>query len=95
MGQTNQFVYKKLSFSDKFRRAINFIRYCLHGDISIVEMLKIWNGPFLSYLLFPLSFGPSLLLALNDYRRGVVVKTHLEFKKASQNVQVTHEVLKG
>ena len=62
----------------RLRRLVKFIRYSLHGEITLSDARALWrnNSSSLSYLLmFP--FG--LLLALKDCIQGKVRYSHREF----------------
>jgi glycosyltransferase involved in cell wall biosynthesis len=73
---------------DKFWDTINFIRYSIHGDISMINAINMWNKNT-SFLYFLSSIPFAVLLAIKDITQGKVRKTHLEFLSASKSVEVS------
>jgi len=74
-------------------RAINYIRYCTHGEIGFYEAMKIWRAEILSILGFLVITPVSLSLALKDQAQGKVRKTHREFLVALQSVEIDVRIL--
>ena len=84
--------YNSLSYFSKLLLVINYLRYCIHGNISIIRALNLWvvlkQKKFLS-VLYPLSF----LLCLRDIFFGKVEKTHKEFDHNISIAKITKESL--
>lgn len=74
-------------------RAINYLRYCIHGDISFLQALTIWGASTNERLLFTTLLPFSGILALKDKLQGKVVKTHREFSYAQAKVKIKTEKL--
>lgn len=74
-------------------KLINYFRYCIHGEISIKEALRMWGtarGNLASALIvLPLSF----LLAIKDEIQGTVRKTHRNFIDADKVVKISVQYL--
>ena len=73
-------------------RLVNFIRYCLHGEIGYRPALALWGNnspPLLLWLAAPVGG----LLALKDRWQGKVVKTHRAFLAARESASLTVERL--
>ena len=78
-------------WTDRLWDIITFIRYCLHGEIGLVEGIQLWgkNTPAsLIVLLIPFAS----LLAVKDVLQGKVKKTHREFERARKSVVITVEI---
>lgn len=75
-------------------RLITYFRYCVHGDISIKDALRMWGrtrGHAIGALtVFPLAY----LLSIKDAIQGKVRKTHREYLKAEKVAVITIEQLK-
>lgn len=69
-------------------RAINYIRYCFHGEINFIEAMRIWRGGIGSTLGFVVIAPFSVLLAIKDQIQGKVRKTHREFLAAERAVEI-------
>jgi glycosyltransferase involved in cell wall biosynthesis len=71
---------------------INFIRYSIHGDLSISEARKLWGdnpGVLLYWIVLPLAYA----FAIKDQLQGKVRKTHLQFLAATNSARLEVEVL--
>jgi glycosyltransferase involved in cell wall biosynthesis len=80
------------SFKISSWRTINFIRYCLHGEISMQEMVQLWrNNTSIFAILMAYPF--SILLCLKDYFQGKVRLTHREFLEAKNKAIFTIDLL--
>jgi glycosyltransferase involved in cell wall biosynthesis len=80
------------SWKTRAWRLITFIRYSLHGEISLGEALRMWGhntGWFVFWLACPLAFA----LAAKDRLQGKVRRTHREFLAAHETSALTVEVL--
>lgn len=75
------------SFFYKLTSTTNFLRYCMHGDISLLHSLRLWkdNTP-LSFLF--LMIPGAMALVLKDRLLGKVVKTHIDFDKNIHNSKI-------
>ena len=67
---------------------INFIRYSIHGEISLSNALKLWGKNSIR-LYFYLAFPFALALAIKDRLHGKVRKTHRDFFSAQKSVKIT------
>jgi hypothetical protein len=73
-------------------RLITFIRYSLHGELTLGEARQLWgdNSSTLQYFLaFPLAFS----LAVKDRWQGKVRLTHREFMAAQRDARLIVERL--
>jgi glycosyltransferase involved in cell wall biosynthesis len=59
---------------------ITYHRYCIHGDIEIIEARNLWVTNVNLFLWF-ISYTVGILLAIKDSIQGKVVKTHIEYDK--------------
>lgn len=91
---TQKYQKKLLPLWARIQRTINYIRYCVHGEINYVEAIKMWQGGILTILGFLAITPISLLLALKDKIQGKVRKTHREFLVAKQSVQIDIRALR-
>ena len=64
--------------------AINFLRYSIHGDLSLLHSMSLWKGNTSSFFLFLMIPG-AMILAFKDMLLGKVVKTHIDFEKNIQS----------
>jgi len=90
-GTINIEQFEEMQILLKLQNVINYFRYCIHGDISLFQALKIWrvlNEKKRFLILYPLS----LLIALFDLSRKKVVKTHIEFEnnKNKADIKIQH-----
>lgn len=69
-------------------QVITFIRYSLHGEIGLVEALRLW-GKNSSRMALLFAFPLACLLAVKDRLQGKVIKTHRQFMAASDTVKIT------
>jgi glycosyltransferase involved in cell wall biosynthesis len=60
-------------------RLLTFVRYSIHGDLSLLQQMRVWKG---SRLLVIALWPSAALLAASDRLRGTVRKTHIDFDKA-------------
>ncbi|HUF09419.1 MAG TPA: glycosyltransferase family A protein [Rhodothermales bacterium] len=73
-------------------RLVTFIRYCTHGELSILEAFRLWRGNS-GALAFWLAVPAGKLLAAADALQGKVDKTHREFLSAKDKVEIRLERL--
>jgi glycosyltransferase involved in cell wall biosynthesis len=73
-------------------RLITFIRYCLHGDVTLGQAKELW-GSNSNHLSFYLALPLALVFALKDRLQGKVKKTHLEFLESQAIAHFTTEIL--
>ena len=73
---------------------ITFLRYCIHGDISVLEVINMWReaGGNAALLLF--FYPAACLLAMKDEFQSKVRKTHLQYLQAAKFVKISVEELK-
>jgi len=77
----------------RLRRAINYLRYCKHGEIPFVQALRLWQAKWADVLVLIAILPVSELLALKDRLQGKVRKTHREFLAAQTKVKIETERL--
>jgi hypothetical protein len=73
-------------------RLIIYIRYCMHGDVTLSHAREMW-GSNSSWLTFSLAVPIAWFLGVKDHLQGKVNKTHLEFFEAQKKARFTAEVL--
>jgi glycosyltransferase involved in cell wall biosynthesis len=91
---TQKYQKELLPLRERIQRAINYIRYCIHGEMDYIEAIKMWRGGILTNLGFLVITPISISLALKDQIQGKVRKTHREFLAAKQSVQIDIRVLR-
>jgi hypothetical protein len=94
LATTSKYLNELLPLRARIWRAINYIRYCTHGEINYLEAIKIWDGGVLSILGFLAVTPISLSLALKDQIQGKVNKTHREFLAAKKSVKIDIQILR-
>jgi glycosyltransferase involved in cell wall biosynthesis len=72
-----------------FWKLITFIRYSLHGEIGIMDQMRLWGNNSLHKILL-LLWPIALLLVLRDQLRGKVRYTHRDFIAASEMVSISY-----
>ena len=92
---TKRFIWNDLGFKDRIQRMVNYIRYCIHGEIGTGEAVALWKAGIAIKLVFLLIFPFALLFAFNDIRKGKVRKTHRQFSVANNAVSMDYKVLKS
>lgn len=95
MAISNPHVEPFLSPRSRMVRALNFLRYSIHGEIRFPEALRLWNGGPAGKLGLYAAYPLAMLLAARDKAQKKVRRTHREFLRAAEAVQVHHEVLSG
>jgi len=73
-------------------RLITFIRYSLHGELTLAEARRLWGGNT-SSLGYVLAFPFAFCLAVKDRWQGKVRLTHREFMTAQASARLTVECL--
>jgi glycosyltransferase involved in cell wall biosynthesis len=73
---------------------VNYLRYCLHGEISFKQSILNWEPNWFECVLLLVSWPLSVALALKDQIQGKVLKTHREFLVAKDMADIKLEVLK-
>lgn len=79
LTQTKQYAINYLSVFSRLKRAINYLRYCRHGEIPFKLALNLWDANRLEALMFVFLFPVSSLLAFKDRAEGKVKRTHRDF----------------
>lgn len=95
LGGDYQYVKGGLGMRGELMRAVNFIRYCAHGDIGFGTASRIWSGSFVSNCMLLLGAFPAFLLVMRDRWRGVVEKTHIEFERNRKVVRFSRKEWNG
>lgn len=78
---------KPISKAERLRRLVNYLRYCIHGDIGFKQAMGLWSAKPHQILQFLLLLPFSALLALKDQLQGKVRKTHMEFEVAAKRAK--------
>jgi glycosyltransferase involved in cell wall biosynthesis len=73
---------------EKIKNIINYIRYAIHGEMSIKEILEIWGDNSKSYVLI-LCLPLSIMLVIKDLLQQKVVKTHREYVESLEKLIIT------
>jgi glycosyltransferase involved in cell wall biosynthesis len=87
MAITHRYISDLLTPPLRLRRMINFLRYCIHGDVGFRSALQLWNPSTMEKIIFVSLMPFSILIALKDRLQGKVVKTHHGFELANASVQ--------
>ena len=90
---TRRFAKEQMSITERLVRIVNFGRYSIHGDIPVIQALRLWrnNAGAVSAVIAMLPC--SLLLCVKDRFQKKVEKTHMEYEKALNVVEIDFEVL--
>ena len=93
LALTKDSAQKRLSRKGRVFRSINYIRYCLHGEVSVREALRNWGGGLPEFfgllVLSPLALG----LAFKDQLAGKVRWTHREFLDAQRSARIESRIV--
>jgi glycosyltransferase involved in cell wall biosynthesis len=76
------------SRKEKAKELINFLRFSIHGEISIKQIMKLWGNNSKKYAVL-CSIPIALILAIIDMAKGKVVKTHREYNFSLKNLIIT------
>jgi glycosyltransferase involved in cell wall biosynthesis len=79
-------------FSPRFWRTIKYLRYCVHGELSFQESVRLWNEDGRTLILL-LCLPFALALVAKDRLEGKVRRTHREFARAIEHAEFTIEHL--
>lgn len=81
--------YYPRSLKSRLWELVTYIRYSLHGEISLRSQMRMW-GDNSSSSLFLLLWPMGCLFALKDQLQRKVRKTHREFLAATLSVKITY-----
>lgn len=95
LGRNYPYVKKNMNIRGELLRSVNFVRYCIHGEVSFSSAVRNWLGSPVSHAMLVLGFLPAMLLSVRDKLRGVVDKTHIEFEANRHRVTVTNKISGG
>lgn len=90
---TNPYVAPYLNRKEQLRRAVNYLRYSRHGEISLGEAFRLWQADKWQISLLLALWPTAQALALKDQLQGKVRKTHREFLAAQAVATITIEKL--
>jgi len=93
MAATKPYVLPFLNLEERLKRAVNYLRYCRHGDIPLREALQLWRADEREIAYFIALWPLAQTLALKDQLQGKVRKTHLDFLAAQAVATITTERL--
>ncbi len=68
--------------------AINYLRYCRHGEINFREAMALWRVGPMDLLKFIAVLPVSELLSMKDRLQGKVRRTHRDFLEARNHVKI-------
>lgn len=77
------------NIKDRIWRFITYLRYCIHGDITLTHALEMWAGGMNAILAALFALPIASALALKDYAQGKVKKTHRDFLRAQHEAVTT------
>jgi glycosyltransferase involved in cell wall biosynthesis len=90
---TKKIDFPYLHHKERLTKAINFLRYCWHGEISFDEVFQLWTGNKLEVVVLLLLWPYAFALAIKDELQGKVRKTHRDFLEAQGKAIITRERL--
>ncbi|MEO1903428.1 MAG: glycosyltransferase family 2 protein [Alcanivorax sp.] len=90
---TKPYVAPFLDHKERLKRAVNYLRYSKHGEISMRETIQLWQADRFEIALLLSLWPVALALALKDELQGKVRKTHRDFRAAQAVATVTKERL--
>lgn len=93
MAITKDYLKKELNIKNKLLRMVNYIRYCVHGEININEALRVWPVDIFSMAVFFFLFPAAYSLVIKDRLQGKVRMTHREYLLARDVVKIDCQVL--
>lgn len=73
---------------EKIKNIVNYIRYAIHGEMSVKEIFEIWGDNSKSYILI-LCLPLSIILVIKDILQRKVVKTHREYAESLEKLIIT------
>jgi len=73
-------------------RLITYIRYCIHGEINIVDAWRMWGVKGIEMMHVFIVFPLAIILSIKDQIQGKVRKTHRNYLKAEKEVQIKVEM---
>ena len=93
MAVTKPYVSPLVTRKERLRQAVNYLRYCRHGEISLRAAFHLWQSNGREMALFLALWPTAQALALKDQLQGKVRKTHRDFLAAQAVATVTTERL--
>jgi len=90
---TNPHLAPFLNQKERLKRAVNYLRYSRHGEISLRDAFRLWQADVREIALFLVLWPAAQALALKDQLQGKVRKTHRDFLAAQATVTITTERL--
>lgn len=87
-GTVTEKKFSDLSLIQRIKCVLNYFRYSIHGDIDILNAIKLWsvlNNRSYLICIYPISY----FLGLFDLIRNKVEKTHLEFDHNKDIASIT------
>lgn len=91
MAVTKPYISHFLTPKDRLKRAVNYLRYCRHAEISLRTAFQLWQASGREMALFLALWPVAQALALKDQLQGKVRKTHRDFLAAQAVATVTTE----
>jgi len=77
----------------QIKQAVNYMRYCRHGEIPLLQALTLWRASGRNIFLLLAVWPASQALAIKDQLQGKVRKTHRDFLAAQAVVIIKLERL--
>lgn len=93
MAVTKSYISPLLTRTARLKRAVNYLRYCRHGEISLRAAFRLWQADRREMALFLALWPVAQAFALKDQLQGKVRKTHRDFQAAQAVATITTERL--
>lgn len=90
---TKEYTRPHYTWKERLKQAVNYLRYCRHGDIPLRKAFHLWGAEWPDIFLLLAVWPVSQALALKDQFQGKVRKTHRDFLAAQAVATVKRERL--
>ncbi|WP_078476779.1 glycosyltransferase family 2 protein [Solemya elarraichensis gill symbiont] len=88
MAVTECYLEGSLSIFEKMKRRINYLRYVIHGEVTLLRAIMVWSGSRSDAFILPIYLPFSYILVLKDHLQGKVRKSHRQFNDAIKQVKI-------
>ena len=88
VAMTRDVKERRLGRPAKFYRAVTFLRYARHGEIPFRNARRMWGNGAINLFSLIAASPFAEMLALRDRLKGKVRKTHREFDRANEVVEI-------
>jgi hypothetical protein len=93
MASARSYSAQYLGTAERLRRAVNYIRYCRHGEVPLLDAFRLFRAGYSDIFLLILVIPVSEVLVIKDRLQGKVRKTHRDFLAAQAIVKIEVERL--